>query len=252
MESDLRHALTRREFVPFYQPIVSLVDGRIAGYEAQLRWNHPERGLLLPQDFLLIAEETGCAEAIDWLIFEQTCAQVTQLVGERGYVSINVSGLHFRHADLDVRLLALLERFRVPPHNIRVEVTESTLLDNPEQVKRMLLNLQQQGVLIVLDDFGTGYSSLSYLRQYPFDTLKIYRSFVVGLEEDARGESKAVIRAIQALADSLGMKVIVEGVESAMQQQVLMELGCHYGQGFLFAQAQGADYWLHPGHRLPG
>jgi diguanylate cyclase (GGDEF)-like protein len=252
MEGDLRHALARREFVPFYQPIVSLADGHLVGYEALLRWNHPERGMLLPQDFLLIAEDTGCAEAIDWLIFEQTCAQVTQLVGERGYVSINVSGLHFRHADLDVRLLALLERFRVPPHNIRVEVTESTLLDNPEQVKRMLLNLQQQGVLIVLDDFGTGYSSLSYLRQYPFDTLKIDRSFVVGLEEDARGESKAVIRAIQALADSLGMKVIVEGVESAMQQQVLMELGCHYGQGFLFAQAQGADYWLHPGHRLPG
>jgi len=251
MESDLRHALTRREFVPFYQPIVSLVDGRVAGYEALLRWNHPERGLLLPQDFLLIAEETGCAEAIDWQIFEQACAQATQLVGTKGTISINVSGLHFRYADFDARLLALLERHRVPPSSIRIEVIERTLLDNPTQVKQMLQNLRHQGVGIALDDFGTGYSSLSYLHQYPFDTLKIDRSFVTELGDERKDQGTAVIRAIQVLADSLGMQVIAEGIEEVAQRQALLDVGCRYGQGFLFAQAQTAEYWLRPEHRLP-
>ncbi|MBN8923460.1 MAG: bifunctional diguanylate cyclase/phosphodiesterase [Rhodanobacter sp. 68-29] len=252
MESDLRHALTRREFVPFYQPIVSLVDGRVAGYEALLRWNHPERGLLLPQDFLLIAEETGCAEAIDWLIFEQVCAQIPQLVGDKGTVSINVSGLHFRYADFDARLLVLLEKHRVPPSSIRIEVTERTLLDNPTQVKQMLLNLRNQGVGIVLDDFGTGYSSLSYLHQYPFDTLKVDRSFVTGLGDEQKGHGTAVIRAIQVLADSLGMQVIAEGIEHDAQRQALLDVGCRYGQGFLFAHPQTGGHWLRPEHALAG
>jgi len=238
--------------VPFYQPIVSLVDGRVAGYEALLRWNHPERGLLLPQDFLLIAEETGCAEAIDWLIFEQVCAQIPQLVGDKGTVSINVSGLHFRYADFDARLLVLLEKHRVPPSSIRIEVTERTLLDNPTQVKQMLLNLRNQGVGIVLDDFGTGYSSLSYLHQYPFDTLKVDRSFVTGLGDEQKGHGTAVIRAIQVLADSLGMQVIAEGIEHDAQRQALLDVGCRYGQGFLFAHPQTGGHWLRPEHALAG
>ena len=251
MEGDLRHALARREFVPFYQPIVSLADGHVAGYEALLRWNHPERGLMLPQDFLLIAEEAGCAEAIDWLIFEQVCAQATQLLGDKGTISINVSGLHFRHPDFDVRLLALLEKHHVPPSRIRVEVIERTLLDNPAQVKQMLQNLRQKGMGIALDDFGTGYSSLSYLHQYPFDALKIDRSFVTELDSDRNDQGAAVIRAIQVLADALGMQVIAEGIENAAQQQALIELGCRYGQGFLYARGQSAEYWLRPENHLP-
>jgi diguanylate cyclase (GGDEF)-like protein len=251
MESDLRHALARHEFVPFYQPIVALADGRVMGYEALLRWNHPERGLLLPQDFLLIAEETGCAEAIDWLIFEQVCAQAAQLVGDKGTISINISGLHFRYADFDTRLLALFEKHRVPPSSIRIEVIERTLLDNPAQVKQMLQNLRHQGVGIALDDFGTGYSSLSYLHQYPFDTLKIDRSFVTELGDERKDQGTAVIRAIQVLADSLGMQVIAEGIEQAAQRQALLDVGCRYGQGFLFAQPQSTEYWLRPEHRLP-
>ena len=251
MEGDLRHALARREFVPFYQPIVSLADGRVAGYEALLRWNHPERGLMLPQDFLLIAEEAGCAEAIDWLIFEQVCAQASQLLGGKGTVSINVSGLHFRHADFDVRLLALLEKHHVSPSRIRVEVIERTLLDNPAQVKQMLQNLRQRGMGIALDDFGTGYSSLSYLHQYPFDSLKIDRSFVTELDSDRNDQGAAVIRAIQVLADALGMQVIAEGIENAAQQQTLIDLGCRYGQGFLYARGQSAEYWLRPENSLP-
>ncbi|WP_225578420.1 MULTISPECIES: EAL domain-containing protein [Rhodanobacter] len=251
MEGDLRHALARREFVPFYQPIVSLADGCIAGYEALLRWNHPERGLLLPHDFLLIAEETGCAEAIDWLVFEQVCAQAMQLLGGKGTISINVSGLHFRSDDFDARLLALLDKYHVPPSSIRVEVIERTLLDNPAQVKRMLENLRLQGMGIALDDFGTGYSSLSYLHQYPFDALKIDRSFVTELDSDRKGQGAAVIRAIQVLADALSMQVIAEGIENTAQQQALLDMGCRYGQGFLFARGQAAEYWLRPENRLP-
>jgi len=245
MESDLRHALSRNEFEPFYQPIVELADGRITGYEALLRWHHPERGLLPPHDFLLIAEECGCAEAIDWQIFEQVCTQAVRLIGNEGFISINVSGRHFRSADLDQRLLALFEQYAVPTHCIRIEVTEHALLENPTQVKQMLQNLRSHGVGIALDDFGTGYSSLSYLHQYPFETLKIDRSFITELPpDDAETQGLALVRAIQVLADSLQMKVIAEGIEEESQRQALLRVGCRYGQGFLFAMPQPASTWL--------
>ncbi|MGY3041508.1 diguanylate cyclase (GGDEF)-like protein [Rhodanobacter sp. TND4EL1] len=245
MESDLRHALSRNEFEPFYQPIVELSDGRVTGYEALLRWHHPERGLLSPGDFLLIAEECGCAEAIDWQIFEQVCVQAVRLIGTEGFVSINVSGRHFRSVDLDLRLLALFEQYAVPTRCIRIEVTEHALLENPTQVKQMLQNLRSHGVGIALDDFGTGYSSLSYLHQYPFETLKIDRSFITELPpDDADSQGLALVRAIQVLADSLQMKVIAEGIEEETQRQALLRVGCRYGQGFLFARPQPASTWL--------
>jgi diguanylate cyclase (GGDEF)-like protein len=245
MESDLRHALSRNEFEPFYQPIVELADGRVVGYEALLRWHHPERGLLAPHDFLLIAEECGCAEAIDWQIFEQVCTQAVRLIGTEGFISINVSGRHFRSADLDQRLLALFEQYAVPTRCIRIEVTEHALLENPTQVKQMLKNLRSRGVGIALDDFGTGYSSLSYLHQYPFETLKIDRSFITELPRgDEESQGLALVRAIQVLADSLQMKVIAEGIEEESQRQALIRVGCRYGQGFLFAMPQPAKTWL--------
>ena len=245
MESDLRHALSRNEFEPFYQPIVELSDGRVTGYEALLRWHHPERGLLSPGDFLLIAEECGCAEAIDWQIFEQVCIQAVRLIGTEGFISINVSGRHFRSVDLDQRLLALFDQYAVPSHCIRIEVTEHALLENPTQVKRILKNLRNHGVGIALDDFGTGYSSLSYLHQYPFESLKIDRSFIVELPpDDSDTQGLALVRAIQVLADSLHMKVIAEGIEQESQRQALLRVGCRYGQGFLFATPQPASTWL--------
>ncbi len=245
MESDLRHALSRNEFEPYYQPIVELADGRVTGYEALLRWHHPERGLLAPNDFLLIAEECGCAEAIDWQIFEQVCIQAVRLIGTDGFISINVSGRHFRSADLDQRLLALLDQYAVPTQCIRIEVTEHALLENPTQVQQMLQNLRSHGVAIALDDFGTGYSSLSYLHQYPFESLKIDRSFITELpRDDSESQGLALVRAIQVLADSLRMKVIAEGIEEESQRQALLRVGCRYGQGFLFATPQPSSTWL--------
>jgi len=245
LEGDLRRALTRNEFVPFFQPVVELEDGRIVGYEALMRWRHPERGLLAPGEFLNVAEETGCAEAIDWQIFEQVCRQARALTRDEGFVSINVSGRHFRSPDLDERLLALFAEHNVPPRTIRVEVTERALLENPAQVKSILNNLRDKGVGIALDDFGTGYSSLSYLHQYPIETLKIDRSFVMQLSDENDSQGAAVVRAIQALADSLKMQVIAEGIETPVQRAALMRVGCKFGQGFLFAQPAPATTWLH-------
>ncbi|SEJ06651.1 bifunctional diguanylate cyclase/phosphodiesterase [Frateuria terrea] len=244
LESDLRRGLARNEFAPFYQPIVALEDGRIVGYEALLRWHHPDRGLLAPGEFLVIAEEAGCAESIDWQIFEQVCAQAPQILGKDGFVSINVSGRHFRLPDLDARLLALLAEHGLPPRQVRIEVTERALLDNPAQVKRMLENMRSRGVRVALDDFGTGYSSLSYLHQYPFETLKIDRSFITELPREGESQGVAVVRAIQVLADSLNMLVIAEGIEEEHQRQALMRVGCRYGQGFLFARPQPIAAWL--------
>ncbi len=250
LEGDLRRALTRNEFVPFFQPIVELSDGRIVGYEALLRWRHPERGLLSPVDFLLVAEETGCSEAIDWQIFEQVFRQARALTHNEGFVSINVSGSHFRSPDLDQRLLDLLTEHDMPAKTLRVEVTERALLENPAQVKRILDNLRAHGVGIALDDFGTGYSSLSYLHQYPIETLKIDRSFIIELSHDGDNHSTAVVRAIQALADSLRMQVIAEGIETETQKQALQQVGCRYGQGFLFAQPAPASQWLQAPKKL--
>lgn len=241
MEGDLRRALNRREFVPFYQPIVSLEDGRTVGYEALLRWRHPERGLLSPGDFLAVAEENGSAENIDWQIFEQVCAQARSLIGDHGFISFNVSARHFRSPDLDQRLLDLFQAYQVPASRLRVEVTEHTLLENPAQVKRILANLRAHGAGIALDDFGTGYSSLSYLHQYPIQTLKIDRSFIVEMEHAG---GVAVVRAIQVLADSLGMQVIAEGIEEEQQRQALLQIGSRFGQGFLFSHARAAEEWL--------
>ncbi|QAU22762.1 EAL domain-containing protein [Dyella sp. M7H15-1] len=243
MEGDLRRALNRHEFVPFYQPIVCLDDRRTVGYEALLRWRHPDRGLLCPGDFLAVAEENGSAENIDWQIFEQVASQASMLAGSDGFVSLNVSGRHFRLLDLDERLLTLLRTYHVNPRSLRIEVTERTLLENPAQVKRILNNLRRHGVSIALDDFGTGYSSLSYLHQYPIETLKIDRIFITELAK-AGSHSLPVVRAIQVLADSLQMQVIAEGIEEEAQQHALQQIGCRYGQGFLFARPQTAEVWL--------
>lgn len=244
VENDLRRALTRGEFEPHYQSIVRLDDGATIGYEALMRWRHPQRGLLLPGEFLTVAEESGSSEAIDWQIFDQVFNDALTLTTENVFVSINLSGRHFRSADLDRRLLGLLARHGLPAHRLLIEVTERALLENPPDVKRTLQTLRAQGISVALDDFGTGYSSLSYLHQYPLQSLKIDQSFVASLAEGDEGGSVAVVRAVLALAKTLGMQVIAEGIETELQCDVLRKLGCQFGQGFLFSHAQPAETWL--------
>ena len=243
LESDLRHAIQRHEFESHFQPIVDLRDGRVLGYESLLRWNHPRRGTVLPGEFLKVAEDNGGIEQIDWQMLANTCRAIPALqLGDR-YVTLNVSPRRFRSPALAQRLLEELAAHGIPPHNVRIEVTEDALLDNPDQVFTTLDTLRRAGVLAALDDFGTGYSSLSYLHRFPLHGLKIDRSFVRELTSAGEGGSAAVVRAVLALAGTLGLEVIAEGIETEAQRDLLLELGCERGQGFLFSQARPAQEW---------
>lgn len=244
VENDLRRAIARGELEPYFQPIVRLSDRSVVGYEALVRWRHPERGVLLPGDFLPVAEDSGSAEQIDWQMFERVCAIAPALTAQGGFISINLTARHFRLSELDRELFAILDRNGVMPSRIRIEVTERALLENPAQVKQILDGLRRRGISVALDDFGTGYSSLSYLHQYPLQALKIDRSFVAEMRPYDDGSSSAVVRAILAMAGSLGMQVIAEGIETEAQQQALEALGCEFGQGFLFGRPQPAEHWL--------
>ena len=244
MESDLRHAIQRREFEPHFQPIVDLRDCRIVGFESLLRWRHPQRGLLLPGDFLKVAEDNGSIEQIDWLMLAATCRDIPALQLDGRYVTLNVSPRRFRSPTLARQLLDELAVHDVPASCVRIEVTEDALLENPDQVFATLDTLQRAGVLAALDDFGTGYSSLSYLHRFPLHALKIDRSFVSELKPtQAGGGSEAVVRAVLALAGTLGLEVIAEGIETEAQRDLLLELGCTRGQGFLFSHARPAAEW---------
>lgn len=244
-ENDLRRGLTRHEFVPFYQPVVDIESGITIGYEALMRWKHPHRGLLLPGEFLNVAEDTGASETMDWQIFEQVCRQANALADGRDiFIGINLSARHFRNPDLDQRLLQLLADHGVAPSRIRLEITERAMLDNPPEAKRTLQTLGDTGIRISLDDFGTGYSSLSYLHQYPVHALKIDQSFIRGLSAHGDGGSDAVIRSILAMAKLLSMQVIAEGVETVAQRDLLSTMGCRYAQGFLYSAAQPFETWI--------
>ncbi|MFZ5658149.1 MAG: bifunctional diguanylate cyclase/phosphodiesterase [Pseudomonadota bacterium] len=236
VESDLRRAVTREEFEPYFQPIVRLSDGGVVGFEALMRWNHPERGVLAPAAFLHVADASGSMEAIDWQVFERTLAMVPRLLEPGQYVNLNLSPRHFRSLDIDERFLRLLQSSRVRPEQVRIEVTEGALLDNPEQVGQVFSRLREHGVLIALDDFGTGYSSLSYLHRFKLNTVKIDRSFIGDLCLEDEGGSTAVVRAILALARAQRLEVVAEGIETESQRRALLALGCELGQGYLFAK----------------
>src|SRR5688572_5007406 len=238
LEGDLRRGTQRHEFVAHYQPIIRLSDGALVGVEALMRWQHPERGLLAPEEFLATAEDSGVLEQMDWQIYEQACRDIAALDALGAYVTINVSPRHLRGAEFPDRLLALLRRHAVAPERLQLEVTEGALLENPEMVEQSLGQMRAAGLRIVLDDFGTGYSSLSYLHRFPLSGLKIDRSFVSALRVGESGGTSAIVRAIRLLADSLGLEVVAEGIETEEQRQQLRLLGLPFGQGYLFAKPQ--------------
>ena len=244
MEGELRQALQRDEFEPHLQPFCRLEDGAVVGYEALLRWNHPQLGVLGPADFLKIAEDSGHIETIDWRLFERGCERFLQLPDGNTFLTFNVSALHLRHGDFDARLVRLLERTGLPPRRLIVEVTEGSLLDNPEQVRAMLERLRAIGIGAALDDFGTGYSSLSYLHSLPLRMLKIDRAFVHALGEDEHTTATTVVAAILALARALNIQVIAEGIETAQQRDALLNMGCELGQGYLLGRPAQIGTWL--------
>ena len=234
LEADLRRAINGDSFVPFYQPIVSLDGMQVVGHEALLRWLHPTRGLLLPGDFIGLGEDIGLIEEVDWLMYAQVITRLAR--GVEGYVSVNVSPRHFRTVDFADRLLRLISNAGADPNQLRIEITEVALFDDVPRALDTLRQLRSHGVLAQLDDFGTGYSALSYLHRFPIDCLKIDRSFVAGLTGENQAESIAVVRAIQALAGTLGIYTIGEGIETEAQRDILFELGCQRGQGYLLGR----------------
>ena len=244
MESDLRSALHGDQFEPWFQPIVRLATGEVVGYEALLRWNHPTRGTLLPGDFLQVAQDSGSLEAIDWRMFEMSCRQACRLdPAQRTFLTLNVSPQHFRRPDFDERLLEVLERSGLARDRLLVEITEGSLIEHPQSVRSTLDRLRMAGVGAALDDFGTGYSSLSYLHTFPLRMIKIDRGFVAGMDLDPQGSSATIVAAVLAMAHTLGMEVIAEGIETAQQRDALAAMGCDYGQGFLLGRPAPIGAW---------
>jgi EAL domain-containing protein (putative c-di-GMP-specific phosphodiesterase class I) len=237
LEADLRRAINREAFEPWLQPIVRLSDGEVVGHEALLRWNHERDGPLSPDVFIGVGEDNGLIEQVDWLMYRRVFEWLASHEGG-GYVSINVSPSHFRSEDFASRLLGLVSACGADPNRLRIEITEITLLDDAPRALRTLNVLRENGVYALLDDFGTGFSALSYLHRFPIQCLKIDRSFVAGLEGESHMESLALIRAILALAATLGIDAVGEGVETAYQRDTLRDLGCVYGQGYLFGYPQ--------------
>jgi predicted signal transduction protein with EAL and GGDEF domain len=249
LETELRRGVASGDFVMHYQPIVSLTSGRIAGFEALTRWQHPERGLVAPAHFIALAEETGLVVPLGWLVLERACSQACawqeRFPADPPYfMSVNVSGKLFGQDGAVEQLLRILEASRLPPESLRLEVTESVVLHHGEEVMRRLRLLRDFGVQLSIDDFGTGYSSLSYLQRFRYDELKIDRSFVRDIDVD---DSRAIVETILSLASHLGIGVVAEGVETEAQLSRLRDLGCPHGQGFWFAQpldAPGAEALL--------
>lgn len=248
LEADLEQAIREGQLMLHYQPEIDLETGRIVGFEALVRWLHPERGIVMPAEFIDLAEETGLILPLgDWGLAE-ACRQVMmwrRLLDEQApensvdlRVSVNLSAKQFGRPGLVNRIAEILESTAMPASDLRLEVTESSLMSNLDTAQTTMEELQRLGVGLHMDDFGTGYSSLNHLHRYPFDTLKIDRSFV---QEIAEKSSSAIVRTILDLARSLDMDVVAEGIETAEQAERLQSLGCHLGQGYYYARPMAAE-----------
>ena len=239
LESDLRRAIEHQEFRLHYQPIVTVETGKLAGFEALVRWQHPERELVSPVEFISVAEETGLIVPLGEWVLEAACRQMREWqqrspASRALKLSINLSGKQVAQPNLVEQITQILQRTGFDPHCLKLEITESVMMENAEAAADMFERLRALGVQLSIDDFGTGYSSLSYLHRFPVNYLKIDRSFVSRMSES--GDNFEIVRTIAMLAHNLGMKVIAEGIETAEQLTQLQRLRCEYGQGYLFSQ----------------
>lgn len=242
LENQIRLALKNEQFLVYYQPKVNLVTGQVQGMEALVRWQHPEKGLIAPNDFIPIAEETGLIIQIDEWVMHTACQQF-KVWKAAGYsidnLSVNISVRHFKEGGLLKHCKKVIETTGVSPKYIEIELTESALVDNNKNAKEILHEIHEMGIHIALDDFGTGYASMSYLKEFPFDTVKLDRSFVQGVPDDR--EDTAIVKAMIQLAQALNLNVVAEGIETELQKQFLTDNNCAYGQGFLWSKPVDAE-----------
>src|SRR5574341_27150 len=239
LETDLRRAVERDEFTVFYQPIFSLTTNRLTGFEALVRWQHPERGLLNPGDFIKVAEETGIIVAIDRLVLREACRQMQEWLKlsfnkELTFISANLSNKQMAQPDLVDHGSRGIRETELRPGCLKLEITENVIIENPDETVVMLKRLKELGVQLYIDDFGTGYSSLNYLHRLPIDGLKIDRSFIWRMGD--HGENQQIVKTIMSLANDMNIDVIAEGVETASQVAQIMLLDCKFGQGYLFSK----------------
>ncbi|MEO7659155.1 MAG: PAS domain S-box protein, partial [Pyrinomonadaceae bacterium] len=237
VEMDLRSAVERAEFEVFYQPIVDIMTGSVCEFEALIRWRHPVHGLVGPDEFVHVAEETGLIIPIGKWILDESCRQIAEW--QRRYkiplsVSVNLSAKQLMHPNLISQVRSILQESGIEPSQLKLEVTESTVMEHSEKSMNILSDLDQLGVALSTDDFGTGYSSLSYLQKFPFDRLKIDRSFVNIMDSDDK--SGAIVKTILMLGENLDIEVVAEGIETIPQLEKLRDLGCVSGQGYLFSR----------------
>jgi EAL domain-containing protein (putative c-di-GMP-specific phosphodiesterase class I) len=239
LESDLRKALDNEEFRIYYQPIISLEKNHIVGLEALVRWVHPERGMISPDQFIPVAEETGLIVELGLWVFETACKQLRHWQsqfpthGELG-MNINVSPIQLKQPRLVRQIQDIISKTGIKAPTCRIEITESAMMHDPEAALKVLKDLKELEILLYVDDFGTGYSSLSYLQKFPLDALKIDKSFIKDI--DSSGKSMHVTRAIIALGEAFNLKVVAEGVENDYQVSVLRTAHCHHVQGFFFSK----------------
>jgi diguanylate cyclase (GGDEF)-like protein len=240
LESELRKALEAKEFIVYYQPIVTTEDKKLVGFEALVRWNHPQKGIISPLKFIPLAEETGLIVPLEHWIFNESCRQIKQwqeqkLIPEYNFsVSVNISPSQFAEPDFIAKIDQALAKNQLESRFLKLEITEGVIIENADSATKILKQLKQRNIQVSLDDFGTGYSSLSYLHRFPLDTLKIDRSFVGRM--GSKGEKLEIISTIINLAHSLGMNVIAEGVETEAQFEQLKAEKCEMIQGYLFAK----------------
>jgi diguanylate cyclase (GGDEF)-like protein/PAS domain S-box-containing protein len=243
LESELRRALERDEITILYQPIVRLEDRSVAGFEALARWDHPKMGRTSPSEFIAIAEEIGLIVDLGMFVLERTARQLAtwqRSVRQRDpiFASVNVSSRQFLRQDLIHDLRTVIARAGIARGTLKLELTESLVMENPEHAAQMLQRIRELGAGLALDDFGTGHSSLAYLQRFPFDTIKIDQSFV---RANGKGARPVILRSIVSLAHDLGMEVVAEGAETDSDAVELYQLGCEYAQGFHFGEPMSAD-----------
>ncbi|MCW6036111.1 EAL domain-containing protein [Spirulina subsalsa FACHB-351] len=239
LETELRYALNRHEFLLHYQPIVHLKTGKIQGFEALIRWNSPTRGLVSPSQFIPVTEETGLIVPLGQWVLKEACSQLREwqklgLVDDSMSVSVNLTAHQFTQVDFCQQLDQILAETRLSPHHLKLEITESTIMDNQRSAQSILQQLKSRHISLSIDDFGTGYSSLSYLHAFPVDILKVDRSFVQSL--DGSRENLGLIPAIFSITQAMGMSAIAEGIETAIQLAQLRHLNYEFGQGYFFSK----------------